>query len=288
MSMKCWVARTFAAGIVLAGMMAVLMPEYVAAADDDQAVLQADHALMQAIGGADKKALGSLLDTDFTWTDAAGKTLTKAEVLNNVPTPATGYDANPTERTYGDVGEVQANSGKVYVLRLWVKRPAGWRALDYHEVKQLDAPPTGGGPGVDDCENPCRTVPYKPKNQAEQDIITSWQQLETAVTAHNAAGWDPHGAEEFVQVSSSNDHPLDKKARMAVLDKQKQAGVGAAPAPLVSAEMFDLGDTVVMKALHQPFHGKPVRVSRIWIKRDGKWVMATSYQTTIQAAAAKE
>jgi len=43
-----------------------------------------------------------------------------------------------------------------------------------------------------------------------------------------------------------------------------------------------------MKALHQPFHGKPIRVSRLWIKRDGLWVMAISYQTTIQAAPAKE
>jgi hypothetical protein len=42
-----------------------------------------------------------------------------------------------------------------------------------------------------------------------------------------------------------------------------------------------------MKCLHQPFTGKPVRVTRVWIKRDGKWVMSISYQTTIQAAAAK-
>jgi hypothetical protein len=31
----------------------------------------------------------------------------------------------------------------------------------------------------------------------------------------------------------------------------------------------------------------PVYVSRLWIKRDGKWVMSISFQTTIQAAAAK-
>jgi hypothetical protein len=259
----------------------------VGAANEDQAVLEVDHALVQAIGKADKKAVAGLLDANFTWTDTAGKTLTKAEALQNLPTPANGYDADAKERTYGEVAEVQANSGKAYVLRLWVKRPEGWRALVYHEVVQLAAPPAGG-PGVQDCENPCKTVPYKPKNAAEQGVITSWQELETAVTAHDSAGWSPHTAEEFLQVSSNNDHPLDKAGRMAVLDKQKQSGAGAAPAPLVSAEMFDFGDTVVMKAQHQPYHGKPIRVSRIWIKRDGKWVMAISYQTTIQAAAAKE
>jgi hypothetical protein len=281
--LKRFTGNMLAVAFLLGGMLAAAGKP----AASEQDVLQADHALVQAIGSADKKTLGGLLDSGFTWTDSAGKTLTKADVLKGLPTPAAGYDAEAKERTYGQIAVVQANSGRVYVLRLWVKRSAGWRALAYHEVTQMDAPPAGG-PGVNDCENPCKTVPYKPKNEAEAGIFKSWQELETHVTAHNAAGWAPHAADEFVQVSSNNDHPLDKAARMAVLDKQKQSGVGAAPAPLVSAEMFDFGDSVVMKALHQPFHGKPIRVSRLWIKRDGLWVMAISYQTTIQAAPAKK
>jgi hypothetical protein len=249
-------------------------------------VLQADHAFVQAIAKSDKASLGKLLDADFTWTNSEGKTQTKAEILQDLPTPASGYDAEAKQRTYGRVAAVQANSGKVYVLRVWVKRPAGWRALVYHEVVQLAAPPVVGS-GVKDCENPCKTVPYKPKNEAEQGIITSWQELETAVTGHDSAGWSPHVADEFIQVSSNNDHPLDKAGRMAVLDRQKQAAFGSAPAPLVSARMFDFGETVVMACLHQPYHGKPIHVSRVWIKRDGKWVMSISYQTTIQAAPAQ-
>jgi hypothetical protein len=279
--------RVVSAVFMLGGMLAAMAGMSVRAANDDQAVLAADHDLLKILGKADQKALAGVLDADFTWTDSEGKTFTKAEVLHTLPVPVTGYDAEAKERTYGSVGTVQANSGKVYVLRLWVKRPGGWRALVYHEVVQPGAPPAGG-PGVNDCENPCKNVPYKPKNEAEQGIIQSWQELETAVTGHDSAGWAPHAADEFLQVSSNNDHPLDKAARMAVLDKQKQTGAGAAPAPLVSAQMFDFGDTVVMKALHQPFHGKPIHVSRIWIQRDGKWVMAISYQTTIQAAAPKE
>ena len=277
------VARSF----VLSAMLVILTGPVIRAADDGQEVLAADHAFAQALGAKDTKTLAGVLDANFTWTDSEGRTLTRTEALKNLPTPAAGYDTEPKERTYGTVGTVQANSGKVYVLRLWVKRAPGWRLLDYHEVTQPSAPPAAG-PGVSDCENPCKTVPYKPKNAAEQGIIKSWQELETAVTGHDSAGWAPHAADEFVQVSSNNDHPLDKAARMAVLDKQKQSGVGAAPAPLASAQMLDCGDTVVMKATHQPYHGKPVRVSRVWIQRDGKWVMAISYQTTIQAAPAKE
>ena len=88
-------------------------------------------------------------------------------------------------------------------------------------------------------------------------------------------------------LSSSNSHPFTKADRMATLNLQKQTGVGSAPAPLVSARMFDFGDAVVMTCLHQPYTGKPVRVSRVWIKRDGQWIISISYQTTIQSTAAK-
>jgi len=130
-------------------------------------------------------------------------------------------------------------------------------------------------------------VPFKPKNESEQAIIASWQALETGVTNHDAAMWSPHVADEFTMLGSSNDHPLTKADRIATLNLQKQTRFGSAPAPLVSAQMFDFGDAVVMTCLHQPYAGKPVHVSRLWIKRNGQWVMSISYQTTIQAAPSK-
>ena len=260
-----------------------------AAAGDDNAVLQADRAFVQALSKAHTATATKLLDTEFSWTDSAGKTLSHAELLKSFPKPALGdeSDAELKERTYGDVRTVMAARGKVHALRIWVKRPAGWRILVYHEVTQLDQPPTAAGSGVNDCENPCKSVPFKPANEAERAIIASWQALETGVTAHDAEAWAPHIADEFVQISSNSDHPIDKAGRMATLNKQKQSGVGSAPAPLVSARMFDFGDTVVMTCLHQPYTGKPIHVSRVLIKRDGNWIMSISFQTTIQDAPAK-
>ncbi len=284
--MRRFAKKALVSGVLLGAIWVVMARNRVAAAGAEDAVIQADRAFVQAIAKSDKASLGKLLDMDFTWTDSEGKTRTRTEVLQNLPAPTSGYDAEAKERTYGEVGAVQANSGKSYVLRVWVKRSAGWRALVYHEVIQAGAPPAAG-PGMKDCENPCKTLPYHPKNEAEQGVITSWQELETAVTNHDSAGWAPHVAGEFILVSSNNDHPVNKEGRMTVLDKQKQAAVGSAPAPLVSALMFDFPDTVVMTGLHQPFHGKPIHVSRVWIKRDGKWVLTISYQTTIQAAPAQ-
>ena len=265
------------------------LPHRLLAAETDSAVLQADRAFVQAVAAGDNTKLTGLLDENFTWCDSNGKTLSGAEVLRALPKDSLGDEAgvDVTERTYGQVAAVSATRGKVHVLRLWVQRPGGWRLLVYHEVTQLDQPSTSTGSGVNDCENPCKSVPFQPANEAERGIIASWQALETAVTAHESAGWAPHIADEFVQVSSNSDHPITKSGRMATLDKQKQLGAGSAPSPLVSAKMFDFGDSVVMTCLHQPHSGKPVHVSRLWIKRDGQWVMVISYQTTIQAGVAK-
>ena len=262
----------------------------VAVAGEDQAALQADLDFAQAVAKSDKAAVGKLLDNDFTWTDSEGNSFKRSEVLDSLPKSGLTDENSASRRThaYGQVVAVMASHGKVSALRIWVKRPAGWKALAYHEVTLKDQPSASSGSGVKDCENPCKGIPYKPKNEAEQEIVRSWQALETGVTAHDSAAWAPHVADEFTMLSSNNDHPLSKADRMATLDKQKQTGLGSAPAPLVFAEMFDFGDAVIMKCLHQPFTGKPVRVTRVWIKRDGKWVMSISYQTTIQAAAAKE
>ncbi len=259
------------------------------AASEDQTALQADREFVRSAAKGDREVVGRLLDAEFTWTDSQGKTYTKAEALTELPQVAVSDDggANVEHRSYGQVVAVMASHGKAYALRVWVKRPSGWRALVYQEVTLREQPAAPGGSGLKECENPCKSIPYKPKNEAEQAIVVSWQALETGVTAHDSAAWSGHIADEFVMLSSSNDHPLSKSDRMATLDLQKQTGVGSAPAPLIFAEMFDFGDAVVMKCLHQPFTGKPSHVTRLWIKRQGKWVMSISYQTTIQAAPAK-
>jgi hypothetical protein len=284
-----FVASAPVLGVMLGGILVFLSVSSVAVSADDQSILQADREFVQAATKGDTSTVVRVLDTEFTWTDAEGKTRSRAEVLDSLPTPALGNEsgAQLKQQIHSQVGAVMSGRDKTHVLRIWVKRPAGWRLLVYHEVtlgRQASGP---GGTGVKDCENPCKTLPYKPKNESEQAIITSWQALETGVTNHDSSAWSPHIADEFVMLGSSNDHPLSKADRIATLNLQKQTGFASAPAPLVSAQMFDFGDAVVMTCQHQPYTGKPVHVSRLWIKRNGQWVMSISYQTTMQAAPAK-
>jgi hypothetical protein len=248
----------------------------------DSAMLQADHAFLEATAKADAGALEKLLDQDFTWTDSDGKTKTKAEVLQTKLNPARKH-ADLKHYTYGKLGDVQENDGRVHVLRVWVKRPGGWKAIVYQEVVSLDAPPSFAPGAGKNCENPCRMIPYRPKNAAEQQVVTAYSNLETAAMAHNSAVFATLVADEFVAASSNSNKVYDKRGRMDDFDHAKMAGV--APTPLVSARMFDFGDAVLMTSEHKPDRGRPLHVTRLWVKRNGSWVEALSYQTSVQAAA---
>jgi hypothetical protein len=272
-------------------------------------MLQADHAFVRAVATADKPALERLLDAEFTWTDFQGKTRTKAEVLQNVPSRAR-EQAELKQYIYGDLGDIQANDGRMHVLRVWVRRPGGWKAIVYQEVMSLDAPPSVTPGAGKNCENPCRMIPYQPKNATERQVVAAYSKLETAATARNSAAFSVMVADEFVAVSSNSDKIADKRGRMEDFDHAKSGGV--APTPLLSARMLDFGDAVLMTSEHQPDRGKPLRVTRIWVKRHGSakgaartaksvgnesapssvlrkspssWVETLSYQTSVQAAA---
>ncbi len=249
-------------------------------------MLQADRAFVRAAARADKAALEKLLDSDFTWTDSDGKTLTKADVLRDPPKLAivNQSEAQLKQYAYGELGDVQANLGRTHVLRVWAKRPAGWTAMVYQEVLSLDAPPSFAPGAGNECENPCKTVPYHPKNEAERQVVTAYSKLETAAMAHNSAVFATLVADEFVAASSNSNKLYDKRGRMEDFDHSKMAGV--APTPLLAARMFDFGDVVLMTSEHQPDRGKPLHVTRVWVKRDGSWMETLSYQTSVAAGPA--
>lgn len=262
--------------------LSVVPPKSAADTSAEKAMLQADRAFVAAVAKNDKASLAKLLDADFTWTDSDGKTQKKSEVLANIPKPgiADPAMAKLKDYTYGELGDVQADAGRVHELRVWVKRPAGWKAIVYQEVTSLENTPTVTPGAGKNCENPCKSVSYDPKNETEKQVVSAYEHLETAAMAHNSAVFSTLVADEFVAASSNSNKVYDKRGRMEDFDHSKMAGV--APTPLSSARMFDFGDAVLMTSFHQPDHGKPLHVTRIWVKRNGNWVEALSYQTSIQ------
>jgi hypothetical protein len=247
-------------------------------------MMQADTAFAQAVAKADKSALGTLLDAGFTWTNASGRVETRDQVLRELPKSviANERDAQLKTYVYGDLGNVQVNSGRAHVLRVWVNRPTGWKIIVYQELMSLERPPTFTPGAGKDCENPCKTISFTPKTDTERQVVSAYLRLETAAHARNSATFGPMVGDEFVAASSNSDKLQSKRSRMEEFDRSKDGGV--APTPLLSARMFAFGDAVLMVSEHKPDRGNPLHVTRVWVKRAGSWVETLSYQTAVAAA----
>jgi hypothetical protein len=247
----------------------------------DANMMQADTAFAQAIAKADKSALEKLLAPDFTWTNADGRGWTKAQVLRELPKAAIANANNAESKayTYGDLGDIQVNLGRAHVLRVWAKQPAGWKAIVYQELMSLETPPSFTPGAGKDCENPCKTIAFTPKNDTERQVAMAYSKLETAAHARNSAAFGPMVGDDFVAASSNSDKLQSKRSRMEDFDRSKDGGV--APTPLLSARMFGFGDAVLMVSEHRPDRGNPLHVTRVWVKRNGSWVETLSYQTAV-------
>jgi ketosteroid isomerase-like protein len=285
----------------------VLSAPAVAQPAADGAVLKADAALVAALAARDAKAAS--LDDDFAWIDVDGTRYGKEAVTQ--PPAARGARLNASIesqslrtdvllRTYGDLAVVTGRTlsppaapGKpaagapIQFLHVWVKRPAGWRAILFQdnavEPAAPAAAPQPAPPNAPACENPCKGMPYTPRSAAESEIIKGYSDLETAVATHDWQRWDPHFADEFIVVGR-NGRATTKAERIAQIKQQKDVGALTNPGPLTSARMWVLGDVALMTSEHttSAVPVTPYRVTRFWVKRDGRWQMAYSQQTGIK------
>ena len=267
------------------------------AAPLDSATSSADRAFVRAAGAGDMKGAAALLDRDFSWTSLDGATLDAAQVSRALPKPAIADEAGAQSMSYGygAVGVVEVNAGKLHTLRVWVKRPAGWRLLVYQEVKSLDAPPAPSAPppATGTCENPCGAVPYTPKSAAEREVMKAYAALEEAAMGGKAREWNEVAADEIALVSGNSDRTFDKATRSAAIARASLGSVR--PTKLLSAKLFEFGDAVVMTSQHQSDSGQPIRITRVWVKRDpstgllgasGRWQETLSYQTAVRGTPA--
>jgi ketosteroid isomerase-like protein len=274
--------RMIVLGFVLAIALAAL--HQVLAADDRSAAAEADRALIAAAQRGDKQALAALLDAEFTWTDADGVAHTRAASLDKFG------DVGATDvqtHFYGRVFTVRGAHDKVRFLRIWVKRNDRWQAFVLLETPV--APRSGpasveAAAGQGDCDNPCRTVPYVPKTEMDKAILAAWQATKMIEWKPDAEAWARYIADEFMIINNTTIRT--RPERIAIAKKQQDAGIGAPGDPIIRMEIHDFGDNAaVMISEHLPYRGgKPYRNVRVWVLRDGRWQLAISQQSTIQAA----
>ena len=251
-------------------------------APSEAGLASADAAFVRSVEGGGTGGIEKLLDAGFTWIDAGGKVLSRSQVLREIPKPVIrphAKDAEARSYAYGTLGNIQESLGRAHILRVWVKRAEGWRLIVYQEVMSRDTPPAFTPGAGKDCQNPCREIPFAPKDDTERQVALAYSRLETAAHARNSAAFGPMVADEFVAVSSNSDKLQTRRSRMEEFDRSKDGGL--APTPLVSARMMAFGDAVLMVSEHKPDRGNPLHVTRVWVKRGGSWMETLSYQTTL-------
>jgi ketosteroid isomerase-like protein len=261
----------------------------------EQDPVVADHALTAAVGKADTITAEKLLDEECTWTDRTGKTRTKAEILSALSSLAAGDDSEVQVIKDGDVvlirgsHRVPSQNTSVRFVRVWVKRPQAWQLLIYQETTKAEKPPekrsgfgspSGGAPVS--CENPCKTVPYKPETAAQQEVVSMWQAVETTVLTNDVEGWIPNFTDDFLFVTPDGGTPLNKADRVTMIKELRRTNTTLIPAEVVSMKVWVFGDVAVMRSEHKPAHGKLLHVTRLFEKRGGHWQIAFGQQTAVE------
>jgi ketosteroid isomerase-like protein len=261
-------------------------------------VLGAALTLANAIRRGRGASVERLLARDFIFIDASGKTHSRRAVLADLKAAPSSGDTRERVRTYGDValvsGALKSGQAKarrdLFALDVWIRGKEGWQALIHHDNvlaskgtpphspaqrRPPDAPPPA-------CKNPLVVVPYEPKSQTEREVIAAFQAMERAVTRNDADEWVRHVADEFM-VYRTGQPPTSKDGRVAFIRAQAAVNGETYVAEIKRMTLWVRGDAVVMRADHvMPGNRRPpYRATRLWIKRDGRWQMAISQQTTI-------
>jgi hypothetical protein len=263
------------------------------AASDDRAVIQADLSLTDALRKADFKLASNVLDANLAWTDAEGNTRNKNATLKNISAFAADNRDDDSVKSYfyGQLGLAYGTHHEARFVRIWVKRSKGWQLfvdLDTPIAPEARTPAlasTTNGESTGDCDNPCRTLPYKPTNATDMAVLTEWQKAKVDEWHPDAADWATHIADEFMIIN--NGSARNKPDRVTIAKQQQAAGTGAPGDPIRSMKMYDFGEAVVMISNHVRYRGgKPYYNVRVFVNRDGHWPLVWSQQTSIQSEAA--
>ena len=273
-------------GLLCAGAAALLQTSKPASAEDDP-VVKADRAVVQALQKGDRAAAEKLLDVDFSWVDSQGVMWAADEAFEAgiKPLIPDAAAATITEHKYGKVVWIQENVGNNYVAHFWVQRPAGWRLLHTNEIAVdrsravKEVRPDFAVP----CVNPCQQVPYKPKTANEKAALDGWLDQEAGSGNHDA-----HLGENLRAVHSENGVAPPKAERMAqtakaMADPATRNRPPVAVAPVLWMRMWDFGDAVVALMLQPTYGGKAYWASRVFANHNGFWMMEESYHTTVQS-----
>jgi hypothetical protein len=291
--MKLFLTHALTASLLFGAASLALPCSSLAAADDAPTFRQADHNLTEALASGDRKTVASLLDDRFQWVEANGRIHTKAQVLDDMAQFAADNEGALDVRTVEFLGQVERVLGIHHSQRfahLWVKNPAGWQAFFYLNIPipaerpDYTAPPSPPTEADKVCENPCKTLPYKPENAAEEGAMATWFRLKNDEWHPNPEDWAAHADDNHETLTPRTDIPkLQHVEELAAQRKLYGENGGSGGSAVQSMRMFEFGNVVIMQAFQgRNPSAKPTSWNlRVFLNRGDGWKIALSAQTNI-------
>jgi hypothetical protein len=288
--------RRYGLAALAVGLLTAVLAETRAqpAPDESAAVLTSDQLLADAMRKGDKSTARRLLSLQFTFADEDGKVHTRKDFLADLKGMSAAATSDLKVATYGRLaavtGERKSEQGKIaFFLDVWAKQKGSWRALTIQNAVLAEAgAPTatkaqaGDGKSTE-CNNPCQSIPYRVRSPAEQDVVNSFLALEKARIAYDATEWSKHVSDDFV-LYRSDYAPVTKAASIDEIERLKQNRSAVTVGEIQTARLWVYGDAAAMIATENaPDHSRPpYRAARMWIRRNGHWMMTISVQTDNQ------
>ncbi len=288
--------RTFTLAIAAFSFSAALLAlssRPITAADDAPAFRQASRNLADALAKGDKIAVAALLDERFQWVEANGRIRTKAQVLDDLAQFAADNEGVLDVRTVDFLGQVERELGMHHNQRfahLWVKNPAGWQAFVYLNIPipaerpDYMAPPSPPTEADKTCDNPCKTLPYKPETAAQDGAMKTWFILKNDEWHPNPEDWAAHADDNHETLTPRADVPkLQHVQELAEERKLYGEKGGSGGSSVLSMRMFEFGNVVIMQAFQgRDPAAKPTSWNlRLFLNRGDGWKIALSAQTNI-------
>jgi hypothetical protein len=283
------------AAVVLIAAFAVpeAQPNAQLVAAEDGPVRAAVSSLGEAMRAGDRTAARRLLALQFTFVDAGGRIHVRRDFLSEIKSVAAAASADAKVRNYGQLAMVTghrkaADNNDVFFLDIWAKQKGSWRALLMQNVAAAAPPPSavpaaaGGEPKQHECKNPCQAIPYRVRSPAEQDVINTYQSIVKAIVVHDANEWAKHVADEFVVQGGRA--LVAKSDRIAAIERQKESNAAVAVREIQTMRLAVYGDGAVMITTETAPDNShpPYRAARVWVKRNGQWLMAISAHTEVK------
>jgi len=271
---------------------ALITPTAMRAAAVDEGYRRAEQSLAEALSKRDAKATAALLDDRFQWVEYNGTVNTKTLVLEKLAQFASDNEDASEVRTDDLLGGVERVLGVHHNLRfahLWVKNASGWQAFAYLDIpipaeKRQLTPKPPKDPNAD-CDNPCRSVPYKPENEAQAGALAAWLRLKNDEWHPNPEDWAAHADGLHETISPNDDEPKLQHVERLKEQLALYGEHGADPGEnVITMKMYDFGNVVIQENLQGPQGAvKPATwVMRVFVNRGDGWKIALSAQTKIQ------